>query len=167
MKCHISKLLLSHLPHGFPSVTAFRVGSCYTCRLAVIRRKSVELLTGIDKTSVHWHCFLYNFSLMPPSLLTCWCQYQRIPFSIFIMAYQLFSLVSKGSNFKLSLGLSDMWNHFSIRGELFPLPHISFQGEKWPDGGRTRMLVCVPTHSNPLPAGLSPILDLRYSVPQL
>lgn len=55
--------------------------------------------------SVHWHCFLYNLSpIMPPSLLTCWCQYQRTPFLFSIMAYQLFSLVSKGSNFRLSLG---------------------------------------------------------------
>jgi len=54
MKCyHISKLLLSHLPHAFPSVSAFRVGSCYTYRLAVLKwRKSVELLTRINETKL-------------------------------------------------------------------------------------------------------------------
>jgi hypothetical protein len=143
MTCyHINKLLLSQLPYAFPSVTAFKVGSCYTSRLVVLNwRKSVELLTGINKTKLHWCCFLYNLSLIVPScLLTCWCQYRRIPFLlIFIVAYQLFSLDSKGSDFRLSLGrLYDPWNHISIFGELFcPPPSHQFpsthqsQGEKY------------------------------------
>jgi len=56
MKCYcINKLLLSQLPHAaFPSVTTFRVGSCYTSRLAVLNwKKSVELLTGINETKLH------------------------------------------------------------------------------------------------------------------
>jgi hypothetical protein len=162
MKCyHICKLLLPHLPHAFPSVSAFRVGSCYTYWLAVIKwRKSVELLTGIE-TKLQWHCFLYNLSLIIPlRLLTCWCQYQRIPFIIFIVAYQLFSLDSKGRNIRLSLGrLYDLWNnHFSIFGELFCpptnfLPQVSlWEKNIWTsDRGRSRMLVCAPpppTHTH-------------------